>query len=66
MQKMTEELLNSKELGEKLRRGKTWVWRLKKSGYSFKYGGLTTVWHCLAWLEKHPEFKSTQHYDTTR
>lgn len=51
-------LCNRKQLAFILGRSPWYVTAMRAGGYVFKFGTLTTVAHTLAWMKKHPEFRS--------
>ena len=56
--------LNAKRLAQALNRSVPYITAMKKAGYVFKYGTVTTLQHARGWLKAHPEFKCTQYFAT--
>lgn len=57
-----EKLLNTNELAHALGRCRGYVAAMKKAGYQFSHGMLTTVDHAYDWLNEHPHFRSTRYF----
>lgn len=55
------ELLNGKQLAERMKVSRTFVCAMKNAGYQFSHGSYTTLRHALNWLRKHPEFRTTRY-----
>lgn len=54
------DLLNCKQLAERLGRSAAYVSAMRAAGYAFQYGKAgTTYRHALSWLAAHPDFSST-------
>lgn len=54
-------LLNTTQLARAMGRSRSYVVAMKRSGYEFSHGMLTTVQHANAWLKKHPTFRSSDY-----
>jgi hypothetical protein len=53
------EILNAKRLAESLGRHQQFVTAMKRAGYAFKYGRMTTREHALEWLANNTDFIAT-------
>lgn len=56
-------LLNSTQLAAEMGRGRTYVSAMKAAGYAMRYGNRDTIGNALAWLEAHPNFRTTKYCD---
>jgi hypothetical protein len=46
------------ELCRKLKRGRFYIWTMRRAGYTFTHGKRTTLESALRWLEENPKFSS--------
>lgn len=59
---MNEERLFPQELADKLRRGRCYIFAMKKAGFKMP-GGTATLTGALEWLSENPDFKTTDYYN---
>jgi hypothetical protein len=50
------DILNAKEVAASIGKNPQFVTAMKRAGYRFRYGRLTTRKHALEWLEANPGF----------
>jgi len=55
------DILNAKALGESIGKPAAYVTAMKRAGYEFQYGRITTRKHALEWLAKNKGF-TPSHY----
>lgn len=55
-------LLNCKQIAAEMGRAPTYISAMKAAGYKMKYPGRDVMENVLAWLEAHPDFKSTEYF----
>lgn len=57
----TEKLLYPDELADALRRGRCYVFAMKKAGFAMP-GGTATLSEARDWLRRNPQFKTTAYF----
>lgn len=57
----TEKLLYPDELADALRRGRCYVFAMKKAGFTMP-GGTATLSEARNWLRRNPHFKTTDYF----
>jgi hypothetical protein len=60
------QLLNGKQLAERLNVPEIWVTAMKAKGFVFAYGGRTLELEAMTWLKEHPNFRYTDYIEAHR
>ena len=57
-----DNLMTTRELAAKMRVSCSYVSCMKRCGYRFSHGRWTSYAHAMAWIKRHPGFRTTDAY----